>query len=235
RRSLTRRMCPRVTQSASALRTPRVTEMPAARKRSRPRPATLGSGSSIPTTTRAMPASTRASAQGGVPPWCEQGSNVTYMVAPRARAPARRSASVSACGRPPGCVQPRAITSPVVSSTITAPTAGFGAVVPSPRRASIRAMSMKRASRADRQSLDVVRAMRFLAGAILLRDLGQHLVEIRDFAEITVNGRKSYIGNRVQPAQGLAHNLTDRGGGYLRFPRALELPYDAGHHAFDPL
>ena len=63
------------------------------------------------------------------------GSSVTYMVAPRARAPARAMASVSACGRPPGCVQPRAMTSPVRSSAITAPTDGLGAVRPRPRSA----------------------------------------------------------------------------------------------------
>ncbi len=36
-------------------------------------------------TTRARPAPTMASAHGGVTPWCEHGSSVTYMVAPRAR------------------------------------------------------------------------------------------------------------------------------------------------------
>ena len=42
----------------------------------RPSPATLGSGSSTPTTTRPTPASRRASAQGGVRPWWLQGSSV---------------------------------------------------------------------------------------------------------------------------------------------------------------
>ena len=60
-----------------------------------------------------MPAARIASAQGGVRPWCEQGSSVTYMVWPRARSPARFSTCASACGRPPRWVQPRAITSPV--------------------------------------------------------------------------------------------------------------------------
>ena len=39
-----------------------------------------------------------------------------------------------ACGRPPGCVQPRPTMTP--SFTTTAPTAGFGQVRPSPRRPS---------------------------------------------------------------------------------------------------
>ena len=52
------------------------------------RPATLGSGSSMPTTTRATPASINASAHGGVRPWCEHGSRVVNTVAPRAAAPA---------------------------------------------------------------------------------------------------------------------------------------------------
>ena len=49
--------------------------------------------------------------------------------------PARSSAMASACGRPPGAVQPRARISPVAPTTI-APTEGFGQVCPSPRRAS---------------------------------------------------------------------------------------------------
>jgi hypothetical protein len=43
-------------------------------------------------------------------------------------------ASTSACGRPPSCVRPRAITRP--SRTITHPTDGLGQVRPSDRRAS---------------------------------------------------------------------------------------------------
>src|SRR5215471_6172305 len=66
------------------------------------------------------------------------------MVAPRAAAPARRSASVSAWGRPPGWVQPRPTIIP--SLAITAPTAGLAQVRPSPRRPSASASAMKRAS-----------------------------------------------------------------------------------------
>ena len=47
-----------------------------------PFPATRGLGSPDPTTTRAMPASRMASVQGGWRPWWQQGSRVTYMVAP---------------------------------------------------------------------------------------------------------------------------------------------------------
>ena len=53
------------------------TSMPAARSRAMPCPATSGFGSSIATTTLAMPASISASQHGGVRPWCEQGSRVT--------------------------------------------------------------------------------------------------------------------------------------------------------------
>src|SRR5690606_21717330 len=77
--------------------------------------------------------------------------------------------------------------------------------------------------------------MRFLAGAILLRDLGQDLLEVRRLAEITVNRRESHIGNGIEPAQGLAHDLTDRRGGDLRLTRAFELPDDARYQAIDPL
>ena len=54
----------------------------------------------------------------------------------RAAAASRRpraSASVSACGRPPGAVQPRPMTSAVLDDH--APTAGLGAPCPRPRRA----------------------------------------------------------------------------------------------------
>ena len=61
------------------------------------------------------------------------------------RCPACASALVSACGRPPGWVQPRPTTMPS-SHTTTAPTAGLGQVRPSPRRPSANASAMKRAS-----------------------------------------------------------------------------------------
>src|SRR5690606_1834188 len=76
---------------------------------------------------------------------------------------------------------------------------------------------------------------RFLAGAILLRDFGQDLLEVRRLAEIPVNGRESHISNGIEPAQGLAHDLTDRRGKDLRLTRAFELPDDARYHAIDPL
>ncbi len=135
RRSVTRRICPAAIQCAASTSTPRSTARPALRNRARPRPATRGSGSSMAHTTRASPAPTMASAHGGVMPWCEHGSSVTYMVAPRARSPACAMAMVSACGRPPGAVQARAMTSPVRSSAMTAPTEGLGAVRPRPRAA----------------------------------------------------------------------------------------------------
>ena len=50
---------------------------PAARSRLMPAPLTARLGSPSAMTTRAMPASIKASAQGGVRPWCEQGSSVT--------------------------------------------------------------------------------------------------------------------------------------------------------------
>ena len=59
-------------------------------------------------TTRATPAATRASAQGGVRPWWEQGSRVQTTVAPRAASPAAARAIASACGRPGPSCQPSA-------------------------------------------------------------------------------------------------------------------------------
>jgi len=58
----------RLRASASAARMPGMTSMPAARSRSRPRPAWEGLGSTAPMTTRANPAAMMASTQGGVRP-----------------------------------------------------------------------------------------------------------------------------------------------------------------------
>ena len=63
--------------SASDAQTPVVTATPARRSSRSPRPLTRGSGSRSAATTRAMPAATTSGAQGGVRPWCEQGSSVT--------------------------------------------------------------------------------------------------------------------------------------------------------------
>jgi hypothetical protein len=112
--------------------------MPAARSRLMPRPATRGCGSRQPTTTLAIPASIKASAQGPVRPRKLQGSRVVAIDAPRSdRSPCRfrefSIATISACGPPGGLVVPR----PRISSPrkTTAPTLGFGCVRPSPLRA----------------------------------------------------------------------------------------------------
>ena len=47
-----------------------------------------------------MPASTIASVQGGVLPWWQQGSSVTYMVAPIGSCTQAEIAATSACGPP---------------------------------------------------------------------------------------------------------------------------------------
>jgi hypothetical protein len=57
--------------------TPTVTSTPARRSSARPRPFTAGLGSRMAATTRRTPAPTSAGAQGGVRPWCAQGSRVT--------------------------------------------------------------------------------------------------------------------------------------------------------------
>ena len=63
------------------------------------------------------------------PKWLH-GSSVVNMIAPRAREPASRSASTSACGRPPRAVTALAMISPVAESATTAPTDGLGDVAP---------------------------------------------------------------------------------------------------------
>ena len=100
-----------------------------------PRPAALSVGSSLATTTRAIPASMIASVHGGVRPVWQHGSSDTYIVAPRACSAVHApSAARSACGPPSSAWNPSATTSP--SLTITAPTSGFGLVMPRPHSAS---------------------------------------------------------------------------------------------------
>ncbi len=65
-------------RATSSAHTPTETSTPASRSRSMPAPRTRGSGSSMPTTTRRTPAAIRASAHGGVRPWWQHGSRVTY-------------------------------------------------------------------------------------------------------------------------------------------------------------
>ncbi len=65
-----------ISRASAAIR-PLSATMPAARSLAMPCPATSGFGSSIAATTRASPASTSASAQGGVRPWWLHGSSVT--------------------------------------------------------------------------------------------------------------------------------------------------------------
>ena len=92
-----------------------------------------GLGSSAAMCTLLTPASMRAWAQGGVRPQWGHGSSVTKRSAPLAAAPACRSATISACACPGGCVAPSPTTRP--SFTSTAPTGGFGSVRPTAERA----------------------------------------------------------------------------------------------------
>ena len=69
---------------------------------------------------------------------------MTYSVAPAAAAPAIASATASACGRPPGCVQPRPTTRPWL--TISAPTAGLGRLTGRARVARAAATASQRSS-----------------------------------------------------------------------------------------
>ena len=85
--------------------------------------------------------------QGGVRPWCAQGSRVTTAVPPRARPAAAPSARTSAWGPPAGAVKPSPTTDPVASST-TQPTGGLGLVPPSALAASSMARRIASASRA---------------------------------------------------------------------------------------
>ena len=129
--------------STASAATPTSTSMPAARSASMPLPATLGSGSVTPTATRLMPAAMIASMQGAVRPVWEQGSSVVYRVAPAGSVPVRRAASratISAWRPGGGSVAPSKVCP--LAATSTAPTHGFGAVVPRTLSPSSTARSM---------------------------------------------------------------------------------------------
>src|SRR5882672_7142081 len=107
-------------------------------------------------------------------------------MAPRAASPARRSASVSPCGRPPGWVQPRPTTRP--SRTMTQPTAGLGQTSPRPRRA--KAIAMR------------IWAMSFIeltaCGSIVVgADPADEFAEILGLAEIAIDRGETHISDLV--------------------------------------
>src|SRR5262245_48699668 len=167
------------------------------------------------------------------------------MVLPRAAAPAMPSACASACGRPPGWVQPRAITSPVASSAMTAPTAGLGAVRPSMRCASRSASCMNRRSasvvevRAERaiETLDTCSVLpagrldgmglgslaRLFAGFASVGDLAQHLVEVGSLAKIAIDRSETHVGDGIEALEGIHDELADHRGRQLELAHALEL------------
>src|SRR6266550_2821979 len=145
-----RSACSRANRNGAFNAAPASASRPIATLTPRPRntaapPRACGSGSGTAATTRATPAARIASAQGGVLPWCAHGSRFTTRVAPRAPAPAASSATTSACGPPYSAWYPSARTLPPASTT--APTSGFGATRPQPRRARSRARSI--ASRSE--------------------------------------------------------------------------------------
>ena len=86
------------------------------------------------------PASSSAVVQAPVRPVCEHGSRVTTAVPPRARSPASRSATTSACGPPAKTCQPSPAISPSAHRGRRSPRPGWG----SPWRARGRRASMAR-------------------------------------------------------------------------------------------
>ena len=86
------RFCSRISASSR----PASTATPPARSSAIPRPLTSGLGSVAPTTTRVIPAARIASVHGGCLPWWQQGSSVTYIVAPAGSSVHAASASRSA-------------------------------------------------------------------------------------------------------------------------------------------
>src|SRR5215475_8095435 len=66
-------------------------------------------------------------------------------------------------------------------------------------------------------------------------ELAEHGFEILGLAEIAIDRGEADIGDVVELAQMLHHDLTDRLRGNLRLAAALELAHDGGYHLLDPL
>src|SRR6059036_2317618 len=134
-----------MSRSASSTPTPTMTCSPARRNAANPPLRTWGFGSGIAATTRLMPLAMMSGTHGGVRllRW-QQGSSVTYSVAPRVRGLACRRATTSAWWPPARRWYPAPTTAPW--RTTTAPTGGFGLVWPAPRQASATACAMNRSS-----------------------------------------------------------------------------------------
>lgn len=157
-------------RSAECARQPVITSMLAWRSRSIPLPLWRGFGSTVAMTTRLIPAAMIASVQGGVRPWVEHGSSVTYNIEPSGLIPldsASQRASISACGWPARLCQPLPMSFPALTST--APTIGFGEVRPQPFLARPKARRIQCTSQA------CCRASKFSMCPAVSKDLGSRL------------------------------------------------------------
>src|SRR5262249_28612192 len=70
---------------------------------------------------------------------------------------------------------------------------------------------------------------------VLAGELAQHRLEILGFAEIAIDRGKADIGDVIELAQMLHHDLSDHLGGDFRLAAALELTHDVGDHLLDAL
>ncbi len=188
-------------------------------------------------------------AQGGVAPKWLQGSSVVNMIEPRARAPASRSASTSACGRPPRAVTALAMISPVAASATTAPTEGFGDVAPrllsarkSARRikdaitsgASGTSTPAREAAPKDEAGISVITA-RPAARLKIVAKLDKNAMEILRLAEIAIHARIADIGHAIERLQPLHDEFADVFGGDLGFIAVLKRPNDGTDKLLDAI
>ena len=106
------------------------------------------------------------------------------------------------------------------SLTTTAPTAGLGQVRPSPRRPSVSASCMKRGrplwpSQRSRKLVfqdaeDHLRTRR--STFVIAGEFAEHGLEILGLAEIAIDRGEAHIGDIIELAQMLHHDLADRLG-----------------------
>src|SRR5882757_1482975 len=69
---------------------------------------------------------------------------------------------------------------------------------------------------------------------VVAGELAEHRLKILGLAEIAIHRGEAHIGDVVELAQMLHHDLADRLRGNLRLAAAFQLAHDRGHHLLDP-
>ncbi len=192
----------------------------------------------------ATPAAISASAHGGVRPWCEQGSSVTYAVAPRAAdagLPQRKDLGVRLA---------RALVEPLAHHLAPAhehaTDAGFGGVEYRPRRASSSARAMywwsSARTRLTSGSRSAVSACDHSPSCMSSTDARPTVPQPVDLLpervhvlEAAVDRRETHVGHLVEPVQLVHHELADQPRRHLALAERAQLVADVVDRRVDRL